>query len=487
MRSTFNSRLSRRAFLRASAFAGAGLTLPGGWLLGCGSDDGGTEAIPLEVDPSLPWWQQNNFEPVFEEITETDLQVRGSIPSSLDGLYVRNGSNPQAADNLHWFLGDGMLHGVRIRDGRALWYRNRYIRTRMYENGLNTQAAGAPIGPNNQSNVSAVYHAGRLLTSGEVGFPHEIDPSDLSTVGPYDFGGRLNTFFTAHPKIDPATGYLHFFGYFFAQPFLTYHVADERGELIHSEVVSAKGPTMMHSFAITDRDVVFYELPVLFEPSLFASAGFPYAWDESFGARIGVMPLGGPASEIRWVEIDPCYVFHELNAFREGDDVVIDVCRYDRMMAGERLGAVDAYLTRWRIGAGAAELTFAEQRLDDTLWEFPAHDRRYTGRPNRYGWLTTTRSHPDTIDLAGIALRDQRSGEVRIWDPGPSSHSGEVFFVADGEAEGEGWLMTYVHDRALGVTDLVILDALAVERGPIAEIRMPRRVPFGFHGMWVPA
>jgi len=488
MRSTWDSRLGRRAFIKASAFAGAGLVVPTGWLLGCGSDDdSGEVAVPLEVDPSRPWWLQNNFEPVFDEVTETALEVRGAIPSALDGLFVRNGSNPQASDNTHWFLGDGMLHGVRIRDGQALWYRNRYIQTPLYENGLNTQESGAPLGGNNQSNVSAIYHAGRVLTSGEVGLPYQIDPNDLSTVGVHDFDGRLNTSFTAHPKIDPATGYLHFFGYFFAPPYLTYHVADASGVLIHSEVVPSHGPAMIHSFAITDRDVIFWELPVLFDATLFQSSGWPFAWDESFGARVGVMPLGGPASEIRWVEIEPCYVFHELNAFREGDDVVIDVCRYDRMMAGERFGAVNPYLTRWRVGTAGEELSFSEQRLDDTLWEFPFHDRRFTGRPNRYGWLTTTRRHRDTIDLAGVAMRDQQTGEVRLWDAGPNKHAGEAFFVPGGEGEGDGWLMTYVYDRARDTSDLVILDAMEVERGPVAEIRMPRRVPFGFHGLWVPA
>ncbi len=491
MRSTFDSRLSRRAFLRASALSGAGLVLPVGWGVGCGSDDGGggEVAVPLEVDPNVPWWLQNNFEPVFDELTETSLEVRGSIPGALDGLYVRNGSNPQGADTSHWFLGDGMLHGVRIRDGQALWYRNRYIRTPLYENGLSTQEAGPPIGGNNQSNVSPTFHAGRILTSGEVGFPYSVDPSDLSTVGVEDFDGGLTTSFTAHPKIDPATGNLHFFGYFFGPPFLTYYVADPSGVLIHSEVIDARGPTMMHSFAITDRDVIFWELPVVFGASSFAETGWPFGWDESFGARIGVMPLGGSGADIRWVEIEPCYVFHELNAFREGDDVVIDVVRYDRMMDGERFGDVDGFLTRWRVGTGGEQLTFRDERLDDTQWEFPFHDRRFTGRPNRYGWLTTTRAHPDTIDFAGIALRDQRTGAVEIWDPGPNSHAGEAFFVAEsaGAGEGEGWLMTFVYNHARGTSDFVIFDAMDVARGPVAEIRMPRRIPYGFHGLWVPA
>ena len=488
MRSTSDSRISRRSFLRASAFAGAGLVVPSGWLIGCGSDDDGSEvAIPIEVDPNLPWWLQNNFEPVAEELTETSLEVRGSIPRSLDGLFVRNGSNPQGGNNTHWFLGDGMLHGVRIRDGKALWYRNRYIRTPLYENNLTTGEAGLPLGGNNQSNVSAIYHAGRLLTSGEVGAPYEINPEDLSTVGVHGFDDRLPGAFTAHPKIDPESGFMHFFGYGFFEPYLRYHVADASGELILTEEIEARASTMMHSFAITEQDTVFWELPVVFRPELLVSTGWPFGWDDDLGARIGIMPLGGSASDMRWVEIDPCYVFHELNAFREGDDVVIDVSRHDRMMDGERFGTNELDLRRWRVDTSRGELSFSEEVLEDLAIEFPFHDRRFTGRRNRYGWFTMTRDHPATLDFGGFAMRDHDSGSLRVWEPGPNRHAGEAFFVAGGEDEGDGWLFSFVYDHASNASDLVILDAMRIERGPVAEIRMPRRVPYGFHGLWVPA
>ncbi len=485
MRSTIPSKLTRRSFLRASALTGAGLVLPSGFLAGCGDDDGGQAAIPLEVDPSIPWWMQNNFDGVFEERSESNLAVRGSIPSSLDGLYVRNGSNPQSGVNTHWFLGDGMLHGVRLRDGQALWYRNRYTQTPLYVEGLEPDEA-IPLGPNNNSNVSPVYHAGRLLTSGEVGFPFEIDPSDMSTIGPQDFGGNLETSFTAHPKIDPVTGHMHAFGYLFGPPFVTYYVIDANGDWIHSQVLDARGPTMMHSFAITDREAIFWELPVTFQPDLFDS-GFPYGWDASFGARIGVLPLGGSVEDMRWVEIEPCYVFHELNAYRDGDEIVIDVMRYDRMMDGERFGSIDPMFTRWRVDTSGESLGFRDELLDDRPMEFPVHDRRFTGRRNRYGWFTTTRDHPDTIDFQGVAMRDQETGAMSEWDPGANRQAGEAFFVPEGDAEGEGWLLTFVYDRATDTTDLAILDAMNVRKGPVAEIRMPQRVPFGFHGVWIPA
>jgi len=485
---------SRRDFLRAAGVAAAGLTLPRA-LIGCG--DGGSDAgmadaaIPLTVDPSRGWWLQNGFEPVFDELSSDALVVtRGHIPRELSGLYVRNGSNPQKADSPHWFFGDGMVHGVRFEAGRAAWYGNRYVRTPLYEQGISFGQPNTPppIGGNNQSNVSCVYHAGKLLSSGEVGFPYQLDPSDLSTIGPYDFGGQLLTSFTAHPKIDPATGYLHFFGYWFAPPFVTYLVADASGQVIHRQEVPVGASTMMHSFAITERDVVFWDLPVLFDLQAAIRGEIPFGWQPDYGARIGIMPLGGDAAAIRWAEIDPCYVFHEVNAYRDGDDVVLDVCRYDRVFDhGSDLPESNVSLRRWRVDTGGDALHVQDEIVLDRELELPSRDRRIIGRPHRYGWFVTSRNRTDTLDLAGIASMDYRSGRLREWDPGPNRHANEALFVPGGPGEGEGWLLTLVYDRADAASDLCILDPLRVDRGPIAEIRLPRRVPHGFHAAWVPA
>lgn len=477
----------RRTFLRGAVITAAGLVLPSPWILGCG-DGGGTQEteIPLTVDPNVPWWLQNNFQPVFDEIDSFDLPVKGSIPRELNGIYVRNGSNPQSGDSTHWFTGDGMLHGVRLENGRAASYRNRYIRTPLFVGGIDYRDGVVPLGGNNQSNVSPVYHAGRLLTSGEVGFPYEIDAQSLSTVGVYDFAGKLNTSFTAHPKIDPATGWLHFFGYGIVPPYLTYYVADENGAVILSEVIDVQRTTMIHSFAITESDVIFWELPVVIDLLTAATGEWPFHWDASVGARIGVMPLGGSASEIRWVEIEPCYVFHELNAFRQGDEVVVDVCRYPRMMDGERFGDLPLQLHRWRIDTSGADLAFRDEVLEDMRLEFPTHDRRFTGRSNRYGWFVEARNGPGTIDQRGIIALDHQTGVLTQWDPGPNKHCGEAFFVPGDGGEGEGWLLTLVYDHASDASELVILDATRVPRGPVATVVLPRRVPYGFHGVWVP-
>jgi carotenoid cleavage dioxygenase len=437
---------------------------------------------------SGPWWMHGNFGPVDREVTEHELEVEGALPPALTGLYVRNGSNPGNGPSPHWFLGDGMVHGVALDAGSARWYRNRWVQTPYLTEGGDLLNGGPPGGPRSQSNVSVVHHGGRLLTLGEVGLPYEIDAADLSTVGAYDFGGRLTTAMTAHPKIDPATGRMHFFGYGFVAPFLTYHVADADGTLVRSEEVAVAGPTMIHDFAITDQDAVFWELPVVFDLERAVQGEMPFLWRPGYGARLGVMPLDGPTAAIRWVEIEPCYVFHGVNAFREGGDVVIDVCRYPSMFDGSDLAGVPGELRRWRIDTTGRDLRVRDDVLTDRAIELPTIDRRLTGRPHRYGYFVETRDD-DGVDFAGVVRRDARSGEEVTWDPGPGRHGGESVFVPDGDGarDDEGWLLVFVHDDADDATDLVVLDATEVDAGPAARVRMPERVPYGFHGTWVPA
>ncbi len=481
--------LDRRTFLQSSALAAAGWASGVPLLSGCGDDDTppASVASTLTVDPNVPWWLQNGYAPVFDELVTTDLPVRGTIPPELNGLYVRNGSNPQNSDSPHWFFGDGMVHGVRLENGRPVWYRNRYVDTPLYQQGLPFGGDLAPTGGNNQSNVSTVYHGGRLLTSGEVGFPYEIDPSDLSTKGVHNFRGRLNTSFTAHPKIDPGSGMMHAFGYWFLPPYLTYHVMSTSGAIVHSQAIEVAQPTMIHSFAITESDVIFWELPVVFSlEAALAGADNPFSWDPSYGSRVGVMPLGGDGRDIRWVEIENCYVFHEVNAFRDGDDVVIDLCRHGYMFADERFGDAPLALHRWRIGTGGSALTFRDEVLIDDELELPSHDRRFSGRRHRFGWLLDNRENDATVDLGGIVRVDFDTGAESRWEPGSSRHANEAFFVPSGDGEGEGWLLSYVYDHVADRTDLAILDARRVADGPVAEIRMPRRVPHGFHGVWIP-
>jgi carotenoid cleavage dioxygenase len=344
--------------------------------------------------------------------------------------------------------------------------------------------------------VSFIHHAGKLLSSGEVGFPFEVDPQDLSTVGPYDFGGKLTSAFTAHPKIDPATGMMHSFGYGFVPPFLTYHVTDAQGAMIHTEVVDLPESVMMHDFAITESDVVFWDLPVVFDLAAAtrwvadpSSGALPYKWQPEKGARIGIMPLGGPASAITWHAIDPCYVFHGVNAYREGDQVVADVCRLTSMFDPATTFGGTLSLHRWTVDTASGRVGDDVIETDDP-GELPGRDPRKVGRKHRYGYFVQSHTPPGgVVEFGGLIKHDYRTGTRETWRPPIGEHAGEWLFVpTSGEsAEDAGYLLTYTFDDTTETSQLVIVDATDVTAGPVARVALPQRVPYGFHAAWVPA
>lgn len=491
--------------MRMLGFGAVGLSAGGlGLLTACGSDGpsgsspttGATSTTAAAAaaaglaayDPSKPYWEQGNFRAVTTEETVTDLTVTGSIPPELSGLFVRNGSNPPGGEAAHWFLGDGMIHGVSIANGKARWYRNRYVQTPLAEAGKDLlEFGGIPGKQNSQSNVALVHHAGKLLATGEVGWPYELSTEDLSTVGAWDFNGRLGSAMTAHPKIDPVTGRMHFFGYDFFNPVITYYGTTPEGAIDVVTELPVDKATMIHDFAITDRDAIFWQGPVVFgADAANPLPDVPFHWDESGPCRVGVMPLDGTADQIRWIDIPPCFAFHSLNAHRDGDDVVVLVHRLDNAF-GRQGDLVDAHLTEWRIGTGGPALSFSETQISDRVMDLPTHDRRHTGRGSRHGWCATT-TPPEGeygFEMEGICHIDLQTGAEDVWEPGPDRRAGEAFFVAGGDGEGEGHVLTYLYDRTTDKSSLGVFDAQNVKAGPVAEVQLPVRVPFGFHGLWV--
>ncbi|WP_406445301.1 carotenoid oxygenase family protein [Streptomyces sp. NBC_01613] len=422
-----------------------------------------------------------NYAPVGEELTAHDLPVTGAIPPELTGWYVRNGPNPADAASGHWFFGDGMVHGVRLEAGRAVSYRNRWVRTRRRTEGARPYddqgRRDLTAGP---ANTHVVRHADRTLALVETALPYELT-CELGTKGPYDFGGRLHTAMTAHPKTCAVTGELHFFGYGTVEtPHLTYHRADASGELVVSRAVEVPGPTMMHDFHLTAEHVVFMDLPVVLDLELALSGGtMPYRWDDGYGARLGVLRRDDPYGEVRWFGIDPCYVFHALNAHDAQDGtIVLYVMRYPELW--RRTGdAVDrtqhAVLWKWTIDPATGPV-LAEQ-CDDRPGEFPRVDDRLTGLNSAYGHVTCGTS---------LVRYELATGAVSAHDFGPGRTPGEaVFAPADDVAGGPGWLMTYVYDAAGDRSDLVVLDAGDLTAAPVATVHLPARVPHGFHGNWL--
>ncbi len=428
------------------------------------------------------FFTRGNYAPVADELTEFDLPVEGRIPAELDGWYLRNGPNPRQPTG-HWFTGDGMIHGVRIEGGRAAWYRNRWVRTESFENPFPVyNADGTRNLHSSVANTHVVNHAGKTLALVELSLPYEIT-NDLKTVGVYDFGGKLVDSMTAHPKICPTTGELHFFGYgnIFA-PHVTYHRADADGELTVNRPLEVPALTMMHDFAMTAGHVVFMDLPVVFDLQTAMSEGsdMPYRWSDDYGARFGVLRRDDPFGDVRWFDIDPCYVFHVANAYDDGNRIVLQAVRYPELWRGTSGFETDGVLWSWTIDLQSGRVT--ERQLDDRAVEFPRIDDRLAGSRARYA-VSVGDAGLVRYDLETGAAVEQRLGSTRA--PGRPDEAVFVPSTTGPADESSGWYLAYVYDPARGGSDLVIIDASDFATDPVARIKLPQRVPHGFHGNWI--
>ena len=445
------------------------------------------------VNPYL----EGNFAPVLEERTDDhDLDVSGVVPPDLEGRLLRNGPNPVAtpadpADD-PWFTGDGVIHALALGGGRATGYRNRWVRTRLLATKVATVPPAGPTEPvDGPANTHVIRHAGATLALVESGFPHALSP-DLDRARVHDFDGSLSSPMTAHPKLDPDTGELVFFGADpFGPPFLRYHVADDTGQLTATEEIEIPRATMMHDFGVTATRAVFLDQPVVFDLAL-ASRGqaLPYRWIPDAGSRLGVLDRGGRGTDVRWVSMDPSYAFHVVNAYDDGDRTVVDVVRYDSVFdtaPGEVVSRSLPSLHRWNVDPSANRVL--EERLDDTPIELPRIDPAVAGKPHRYAYAVRLGPDPEHPSFEGLVKYDLVRDEVTRFDPGPGRMPGEPVFVraGDGAGEDEGWVLSVVFDATRGASDLVILDATSFGGPPVATVHLPARIPFGFHGSWIPS
>ncbi len=434
--------------------------------------------------------------PMKSELTLQDLAVTGAIPAGLNGRYLKMGANPVSADPLghHWFLGDGMVHGLAIRDGRSLWYRNRWIRSRLAAASLGRDAAPGPRrGRNDTVNTNVVDIGGRAFAVVEAGsFPVELsDTLDDQRYNPLD--GTLDGSFTGHPHRDPLTGEQHAIAYDGSIWDAVRHVVvSAAGKVVRDVPIAVQHGPCIHDCAFTARFAVVLDLPVTF--SMRAVLGghlFPFRWNPAHHARVGLLPRHGDAASIIWCDVEPCFVFHVANAFDGSDGQVnLDVIAYSTMFASGASG-LDALgrLERWTVDPSMRRVS--RRMCDPTPQEFPRIDERRFGQSYRY--LYTVSVPPDgNPQLAGatkLYKHDLEQGSRRVHDFGNDHLPGEFVFVpaaADAE-EDEGWLVGFVINTADDTTDFVILDARSFEAAPVATVRLPHRIPPGFHGNWFPA
>ena len=436
----------------------------------------------------IPAHLQGNGRPTQEELTLTDLKVVGSIPTELDGRYLRNGANPLTGMSDHPFFGDGMIHGLRLQDGAAKWYRNRYVQTPFIKDpSINILDPSVTMDMTcSKANTHVVGHAGQILALEEGHFPYVLD-GNLNTIGSTDYNGVLKGAFTAHPKICPTTGEMLAFGYAPLPPYLTYFRVSADGTMVQREEITVTGSTMMHDFNITENYVVFMDLPAVFDLNLAIEGKMPITWSDTYPARLGVMPRNGNDSQVKWYDINPCYVFHPMNSYEEGDKIILDVARFAHIWKADAMDFPPPNLWRWTINTTTGKVT--EEQIDDRGAEFPRVNDAVIGKKHRYGYeMSMGNAGFGQVDEGAILKYDRQAGTCAEIKLGKGRTCGEVVFAPaeNAKTEDDGYLMTYIYDQHKDASEFVIVDAKSMSSDFIATVQLPR-IPFGFHGSWVPA
>ena len=432
--------------------------------------------------------------PLKEENTITDLKVTGTIPPALNGVYLRNGPNPLKMPNPathHWFVGDAMLHGLRIQDGKALWYRNRWIRSTPVSEALHEAPVPGPRG-RGSPNTNVVGHAGKILAIVEAGgYPAEVT-EELETRKFSDFEGTFGKAFSAHPHLDPETGEMHAICYAGGDPTTVWHtVLDKDGKVRRNEPIEVQDGPSIHDCMITKSYVIVMDLPVTFSmAALVAGESFPYRWNPKHAARIGLLPREGKGSDIIWCDIEPCYIFHPANAYETADGkVIMDAAVHADMFADGAMGPDSQKTPFERLTIDPVAKKVTRKVIDATSQEFPRPDERRMGKPYRYAYTMALPEDRDPAFMGDSRLfkHDLEAGRRETHDFGEGKMPGEFVFVPASatSAEDEGWLVGFVIDAEKKTTDFVILDARNFTGAPQATITIPLQIPPGFHGNFI--
>ena len=474
----------------------------------------GTEPNPQEApewiqDIDNPWLH-GLFAPTTVEMSSQELEVEGEIPADLCGGYFRNGTNPRfrPTNRYHWFDGDGMIYAIRFKDGKAT-YQNRWIETKAFQMENEKGAAiwpgvlgpfdfSLPISPiKDTANTDLVFLNNKLCglwyESGEV---YQIDPFTLETTGTEDFDGRLQIPLSAHSKVDPNTGDFVFFSYGDRKPWMRYGVLDKNNELQISDI-DLPGPRRPHDIGITENYSILHDFPIFHDEAFFKKTGKRVpVFHPDVPTRYGVLPRFGNNEDIRWFEFKPCYMLHVINCWEEGDWIVQVGCRTDNPNAVKPkaedgpLAGMIAFLTlqanlyEWRMNLKTGETR--EGPIDQTNLEFPYINRHYLGRKNRYAYLQYIPCEaPATFDA--LVKFDLETGTQQRYDYGPGVFGSESPFAPklNAQSEDDGYVVTFVTDTNNWQSHCLIFDARDIEKGPVCKIRIPHRLPAGFHTLWV--
>ena len=454
---------------------------------------------------------RGNYAPLRMECNIQDLIIEGEVPRDLFGSYYRNGPDPQfppMGGDYHWFAGDGMIHAFHFENGR-ISYLNRWAQTSKWKQerkaGRSLINALNPMDPDPEfnfddedgtANTNIVFHSGKLLALEEGHKPFELDPITLESKGAWNYKGKLDSAMTAHPKIDPKTGEMIGFSYGFGVNKMSYFVVNSEGIMTTYKEFKTPYSSMVHDFVVTTKHVIFPIFPLIIDFNLTASGKSPIAWDVNRPSQIGIMQRDGSTEDIKWIERDPCFVFHPMNAFEDGDKIIADMMQFEEAPLFPHLdGSIpdnkkaEARLNRWEIDLTSNSGSIKKDYLDEHIGEFPRLDERFSMSNYRYGiYASNHGDSPKGISFNSVTRYDYETGKKEFFTLSEFDAVGEPIFVpksSDAE-EGVGYVIALAYLGKENRSDLMIFDAENIASGPMAKAMLPHRIPYGFHGNWRP-
>jgi len=469
--------------------------------------------IVSSLEPSNHPYLTGAWTPLMEEVDAPELDViEGTIPTDIDGIYLRNTENQvhQPLGRFHPFDGDAMIHQISFQNGKAS-YRNRFVRTRCF--GAEQEAGGSLWGGladppsialrpgygahgslKDNASTDIVVHAGKALsTFYQCGEGYRLDPMTLETLGveswvPIDG-------LSAHARVDEATGELMFFNYSKHAPYMHYGVVDRDNRLTTLMPIPLPGPRLPHDMCFTEHYSILNDLPVFWDAELLKRNIHAVRLHDGLPSRFAIVPRHG--GEIRWFEAAPTYVLHWLNAYEDGDEIVLDgyfqeepmprpnkdaPAGFEHMMAYLDEHSFRSKLHRWRFNLNDG--TTREERLSDRIMEFGMINQRFAGRKYRYAFSTV--SKPGWFLFTGFVKNDLETGKSTEYLLPEGRYASEAPFAPriGSVDEDDGYLVSFITDENTGTSECVLLDARRIEEGPVVRIALPHKLCSGTHSCW---
>ncbi|WP_339688784.1 carotenoid oxygenase family protein [uncultured Parasphingorhabdus sp.] len=478
----------------------------------------GVDQVKVTLEPNDHPYRNGAWTPIFEELDIDDLEIIGTIPADIDGLYVRNTENPvhDSLGRYHPFDGDGMIHTIRLQNGRAS-YRNRFVRTEGFEAEQNEGGPlwvgimgkpsdskrlgwGAHGSVKDSSSTDVVVHAGAILsTFYQCGEGYRLDPETLETLGTADWVPEDGI--SAHPKVDETTGELLFFNYSTRAPYLHYGVVGPDNALKHFVPIELPGARLPHDMAFTENFAIFNDCPLYWKPELIERNLYIPAYHPDEPTRFGIIPRMGQPEDIKWFNAKPTYVLHWSNAYEDGDEIILDgyfqnepvpppltdfPAGYESMGASIDLHSFKPELHRWRFNLKTGE-TSEETLFNDYPVEFGMINQQIAGQPYRYVYSVT--GEPGWFLFNGLTKHDLETGEAEHYAFGEQRFGSEAPFIprANTRSEDDGYLISFITDMALDRSECIIFDAQNIAAGPVCTIILPHRISSGTHATWASA